>query len=53
MNILQDAVNRTFGAVRQALEGFKPHLTPHEVGIVTNVAVGIATVSGLEWNTKN
>ena len=47
MNILQDAVNRTFGAVRQALEGFKPHLTPHEVGIVTNVAVGIATVSGL------
>jgi len=47
MNILQDAVNRTFGAVRQALEEFKQRLTPHEVGIVTNVAVGIATVSGL------
>ena len=47
MNILQDAVNRTFGAVRQALEDFKPGLTPHEVGIVTNVAIGIATVSGL------
>lgn len=47
MNTLQDAVNRTFGSVRQALEDFKPRLTPHEVGIVTNVAVGIATVSGL------
>ena len=47
MNILQDAVDRTFSAVHQALEDFKPHLTPHEVGIVTNVAVGIATVSGL------
>ena len=47
MNIPQDAVSRTFGAVRQALEDFKPRLTPHEVGIVTNVAVGIATVSGL------
>jgi F-type H+-transporting ATPase subunit alpha len=47
MNTLQDAVSRAFGAVRQALEDFKPRLTPHEVGIVTNVAVGIATVSGL------
>src|ERR1700677_3072484 len=47
MSILQDAVDRTFGAVSQALEDFKPRLTPHEVGIVTNVAVGIATVSGL------
>jgi F-type H+-transporting ATPase subunit alpha len=47
MNILQDAVGRTFGAVRQALQEFKPRLTPHEVGIVTSVAVGIATVSGL------
>ena len=47
MSILQDAVDRTFGAVGQALEDFKPRLTPHEVGIVTNVAIGIATVSGL------
>jgi len=47
MSILQDAVNRTFGAVRQALEDFQPRLTPHEVGTVTNVAIGIATVSGL------
>jgi len=47
MSILQDAVDRTFGAVGQALKDFEPRLTPHEVGIVTNVAVGIATVSGL------
>ncbi|MGD1074072.1 MAG: F0F1 ATP synthase subunit alpha, partial [Bryobacteraceae bacterium] len=47
MSILQDAVDRTFGAVGRALEEFKPQLAPHEVGIVTNVAVGIATVSGL------
>src|SRR6202789_4154742 len=47
MSILQDAVDRTFGAVSQALKDFEPSLTPHEVGIVTNVAVGIATVSGL------
>jgi F-type H+-transporting ATPase subunit alpha len=47
MSILQDAVDRTFGAVGRALEDFKPQLAPREVGIVTNVAVGIATVSGL------
>ena len=47
MSILQDAVDRTFGAVGQALKDFEPSLTPHEVGIVTNIAVGIATVSGL------
>jgi F-type H+-transporting ATPase subunit alpha len=47
MSILQDAVDRTFDAVGQALKDFEPSLTPHEVGIVTNVAVGIATVSGL------
>src|SRR5271165_6311590 len=47
MNILQDAVDRTFGAMDHALESFQPCLTPHEIGIVTNVAVGIAMVSGL------
>jgi F-type H+-transporting ATPase subunit alpha len=47
MSILQDAVDRTFGAVGRALEDFNPRLTPHEVGIVTNVAIGIAMVSGL------
>jgi F-type H+-transporting ATPase subunit alpha len=47
MSILQEAADRTFGGVRRALEDFKPELTPHEVGIVKNVAIGIATLSGL------
>jgi F-type H+-transporting ATPase subunit alpha len=47
MSILQEAVDRTFSAVGQALQDFKPQLTPHEVGLVTSVAIGIATVSGL------
>jgi F-type H+-transporting ATPase subunit alpha len=47
MSILQEAVDRSFGAVGKALEEFKPQLTPREVGTVKNVAIGIATVSGL------
>jgi len=47
MNTLQDAVDRTFSEVRQALADFTPQFAPHEVGIVKNVAVGIATISGL------
>ena len=45
--ILQAATARAFGSLREALDEVKPHLTPREVGIVKNVAVGIATVSGL------
>ena len=44
---LQAAVDNAFGKVHQGLEAFKPQLTPREVGIVTSVAIGIATVSGL------
>ncbi|MEO8339360.1 MAG: alternate F1F0 ATPase, F1 subunit alpha [Nitrospirota bacterium] len=44
---LQAAVDNAFGTVHEGLEAFKPQLTPREVGIVTSVAVGIATVSGL------
>jgi F-type H+-transporting ATPase subunit alpha len=44
---LQAAVDHAFGSVHQALDAFKPQLTPCEVGIVTSVAIGIATVSGL------
>src|ERR1700722_13505373 len=47
MSILQYAVDRSLGGVREALENFAPRLTPREVGIVKNVAIGIATVSGL------
>ncbi len=44
---LQAAVDNAFVSVRQGLEAFQPELTPREVGIVTSVAIGIATVSGL------
>ena len=47
MSILQDAMDRSFGDVRQGSRSFKPQFTPHEIGIVKNVAIGIATVSGL------
>ncbi len=45
--MLQSAVDRTFTCVRQALDDFRPALTPREIGIVKNVSTGIATVSGL------
>jgi F-type H+-transporting ATPase subunit alpha len=47
MSILSDATDRSFAAVRKALETYQPQLTPHEVGAVKNVSTGIATVSGL------
>ncbi len=47
MTILKDATSRSFAAVRRSLEAYQPQLTPHEVGTVKNVSIGIATVSGL------
>jgi len=41
------ALERTFAALREARETFVPELVPHEVGLVTRVSTGIATVSGL------
>ena len=41
------ALERTFAALREARETFVPELLPHEVGLVTRVSTGIATVSGL------
>src|SRR6202789_110368 len=41
------ALERTFAALREARETFIPELVPHEVGLVTRVSTGIATVSGL------
>src|ERR1700678_577986 len=41
------ALERTFAALREARETFVPELVPHEVGLVTQVSTGIATVSGL------
>jgi F-type H+-transporting ATPase subunit alpha len=45
--ILQAALNDAFDGLRRAREAFAPQLTPREVGVVTNVSTGIATVSGL------
>src|ERR1017187_2119218 len=44
---LQHDFDNVFAGIRQVREGFKPRLTPREVGIVTNVSTGIATLSGL------
>jgi F-type H+-transporting ATPase subunit alpha len=45
--VLQKAMDRAFAGMREARESFAPQLTPHEVGIITNVTTGIATVSGV------
>jgi F-type H+/Na+-transporting ATPase subunit alpha len=44
---LHSALDRAFSDLRQARETFTLQLTPREVGVVTNVSAGIATVSGL------
>jgi F-type H+-transporting ATPase subunit alpha len=46
-NLLQTAINQAFTDLRQGREAFQPQLTPHEVGVVTDVSTGVATVSGL------
>jgi len=45
--ISQNALAAAFNGLRQAREGYAPQLTPREVGVITNVSTGIATVSGL------
>jgi F-type H+-transporting ATPase subunit alpha len=47
LGILQCALDSAFGGMRMAREGFAPHPTLREVGVVTNVSTGIATISGL------
>src|ERR1017187_8720312 len=44
---LQHDFDSAFAGIRQVREAFTPRLTPREVGIVTNVSTGIATLSGL------
>ena len=36
-----------FGSLRRARDAFVPKLTPREIGIITSVSTGIATVAGL------
>ena len=45
--ILQASVDAMFTGLRQVRESFTPQLTPREVGIVTHVTTGIASLSGL------
>jgi F-type H+-transporting ATPase subunit alpha len=45
--ILQPAIDRAFASLTQARDLFTPQLSSREVGVVTAVSVGIATVSGL------
>ncbi len=44
---LQHVVDRAFARLSQARDAVAPQLTPREVGTVTTVSTGIATVSGL------
>lgn len=44
---LQDVFDDVFAELRQVREAFTPQLLPQEVGTVTSVGTGIATVSGL------
>src|SRR5450432_796150 len=44
---LESIFDRAFAGISQVREAFTPQLTPHEVGTITNVATGIAKVTGL------
>jgi F-type H+/Na+-transporting ATPase subunit alpha len=44
---LQRVFERAFAGISQVRGAFTPELTPREVGTITNVSTGIATVSGL------
>jgi len=46
-DLFQASIERVFGDLRQVRESFTPELKPREVGTITNVSTGIATVSGL------
>jgi len=46
-SVLDAALDYTFSSLRDAREAFRPELIPQEVGVITNVATGIATISGL------
>jgi len=45
--LLQTALNRAFAGMRGAREAFQPELLTREVGVITNVSTGVATISGL------
>ncbi|HWR25138.1 MAG TPA: alternate F1F0 ATPase, F1 subunit alpha [Methanosarcina sp.] len=45
---LQTVLNKVFVEIKKTLEGFTPELTPKEVGNITTVSTGIASISGLQ-----
>jgi F-type H+-transporting ATPase subunit alpha len=45
--LLQASYDRAFAAMDVSREAFSPRLTPREVGVITSVSTGIATISGL------
>ncbi len=44
---LQGVLDRAFHGMRRARESFTPGFVPREVGTITSISTGIATVSGL------
>jgi len=44
---LATAIDDTFATIDATCAAFAPRLAPHEVGVITSIAVGIAKVSGL------
>lgn len=44
---LQKVIDSAFAGISQARQAFTPRLAPREVGTITSVGTGIATVSGL------
>jgi F-type H+/Na+-transporting ATPase subunit alpha len=44
---LHSIFDHAFAGISGALDAFTPQLTPREVGTITSVSIGIATVSGL------
>ena len=47
LGLLETAIDLAFTQLTKAREAFAPQLKPHEVGSVTSISTGIATVSGL------
>jgi F-type H+-transporting ATPase subunit alpha len=51
---LQHDFDSVFAGIRQVREAFAPRLTPREVGIVTNVSTGIATLQAFPaWGMRS
>ena len=46
-DLLLSDLDRAFNSLRRAREAFVPNLSPREIGMITSVSTGIATVSGL------